>query len=404
MMSYVSLAKYSLKDDPGIGQSWQLPASVTASIDWTPPALDSVVDDNPRTNHAICLSDEPLDSNDCYYQFGQGDVTEMMMSNTDRDAWQSIAGYRPQANTIADCVAEHLLRAPGQERVNPLTCGFNRGLEVHLGGKIWDHTLARLSEPLALPVLQIEAEGLAKIFREQGEIPYRLAMGAHRKKYDTRPVKELIQYLFPSGRDDLPLLDELTPQTVITETWPSAGVSDNSWTSSAGTWEIRAGYLEHTSSAINEFYGLTNPFPNSDRDASTVIKTSSPAGIGISSRMSSLTSSASLYFAYRFSGSLDQIFIRNASTNTSLYTAGSASVVDDALSLRSVGSSHIMSRNGSDISGGGITNTTLATGIYAGFFSAFAGGKWGQSIFDDLISGGGVGSWYYFAQQQVACR
>ncbi len=85
-MSYISLAKYTLKDDPEIGQSWQLPASVTASVDLTPPALDGVIDDNPLTNHAICLSDEPLDSNDLHYSLGTGNVSEMMMSGTDRDA------------------------------------------------------------------------------------------------------------------------------------------------------------------------------------------------------------------------------------------------------------------------------------------------------------------------------
>lgn len=408
-MPYVSLARFTLKDDPGVGQSWQLPASVTASIDLTPPALDSVVDDNPLTNHAICLSDSPLDSNDSHYNFGTGNVTEMQMTGADRNAWQAITGYLPQAGTVAECIAEHLLRSPGQERVNPLTCGFNRGLEVHLGGKIWDHTLTELNDPLALPVLRMEAESLAKIYHEQGETQYRLSMGGVRRWYSTRPIKELIQYLFPAGRDDLPLLDELTPQTVITETFPSTGDittgQDNTWTMVVGVNTIQvspAGTLtQNASASASEYTALLGyTFGGSNRSATYVQGVTTNSG-GVFTR-----SDATLGNAYFCGNSrLDLVhYKRVGGTYTRLVTMTSAVVAGNTVFASVAGSTLVLKVNGVQIDSR--TDTAVASGTRSGvriFQNALTAGLIGPLVIDDLISGGsGASSWYYLAQQAVA--
>lgn len=400
-MSYVSLAKYTLKDDPGFGQSWQLPSSVTASIDWTPPALDGVVDNNPLTNHAICLSDVPLDSNDCYYQFGQGDVTEMSVDSVGRDALHTVAGYRPQANTMADCVAEHLLRSPGQERVNPLTCGLTRGLEVHLGGRIWDHTLTGLTDPLALPVLQIEAEGLAKIFREQGETQYRLAMGGLRKKYDTRPVKELIQYLFPVGRDDLPLLAELTPTTTATETWPTNGAvtsgQDNAWSVVHGSASVTSGVLYHTSGGVAPGYCgllLGTTFSGNDRECTTVVKYTSSRSAGLYTRSDATLENAYIIATGWTTYNAGEIWKNVSDVPTRLAFGTGTFALDDILLGSSIGSTHICKENGATLIS--LTDTAVPSGGRSGIRTvsgtAAARAILGQSGFDDLISGGGGGN------------
>lgn len=400
-MSYVSLAKYTLKDDLGVGQSWQLPASVTASIDLTPPALDGVVDNNPLTNHAICLSDSPLDSNDLYHSFGTGNVAEMQMQGLDRDAWQSITGYRPAGTTIANCLAEHLLRSPGEERVNPLTCGFNRGLDIQLGGQVWSHTLTGLSDPLSLPVLQIEAEGLATIYREQGETQYRLSMGGLRRKYDTRPVKELIQYLFPSGRADLPLMDELTPQTTKTETWPSAGTSDQTWVTVTGSWSITTGKVTHTQVGAGlEYYRLNYAFGGSDRDASTTLSNLlGSIGYGVVSRGD--TSGAAIYFAYVFNAGSIRIYKRLSGTNTQIADTSSTPVSGNTFGIRTVGSNNKAYKNGSVVgTAGGYTDTAIASGLYSLLLAYVGGASFGGSVFDDLISGGGGGFQAYWVRRQ----
>ncbi len=270
---------------------------------------------------------------------------------------------------------------------------------MHLGGRIWDHTLTWLTDTLALPVLQIEAEGLATIFREQGEMPYRLAMGGTSKKYKlTRPVKELIQFIFPAGRDDLPLLDELAPQTVITETW-AGGVADNSWTNgNSSTWTVGTGTVSCTANPAGTAWRVLNhAFPNSDRYASFVVKNTT-AGRGIISRSNS--GFTAFYFGYIYRSLGVEIKKRVSGSNTQIYFSGTTFAIDDTLQLRSVGSTQQLYKNGADISAGGITDTAVASGTYSGLLAGGAGGLWGQCEFDDLISGGGFQAYWARRQSQ----
>lgn len=391
-MSRVSLGRFSLKDEPGMSPCWTPPAGVTALIDLVPPALDA----EPDVNFAVMLSDAPLDSNDCHHSFGEGNVTEMQMTGAGRDAWEAVTGYWPRSGTVGNCVAEHLLRSPGQDRANPLTCGKNRGLEVHLGGKIWDHTLTGLSDPLALPVLQIEAEGLAKTYLEHGEQQYRLAMGGLRKKYDTRPVKELIQYLFPSGREDLPLLDELTPQTVKTENWPNTGSTgvitsgqDFSWVVALGSFTVPSAGTARA--GVSSRARMDSAFSNSDYLA-TFIRTSQTyiTGPGIVCRLDAAF--ANYYLATMLSAAFGRLYKSVSSTQTQIATDTIASALNDVLGVGANGSTITAVRNGSAVQS--VTDTAVSTGAYCGLYNSGAGNIYDflQVVFDDLISGGGGGN------------
>lgn len=388
-MSYISLAKFTLSDDPIIGEpSWKRPARVTALIDLTPPSLEAINDDNPLTNHAICLSDEPLDSNDAYYTFGTGHPTEIGMSSSDRSAWESITGYYPASNTLADCLAEHLLQPPGTDRVNPLTCEFNRELSIQLGESVWSHRLTGLDDPYTLPVMLAEAEGLAKIFLEQGETQYRLAKGSLRLKYRTEhSIDDLIAHLFPGGREDLPLNGELIPQTIKAETWPSAGVSDQTWATVTGSWAITTGKVTHTQTGSGlEYYRLDYAFGGNDRDAIAEIQSISGTGNGVVSRGDSSVSA--IYFAYQFDGQTVKFFKRVSGTNTQLADTSVTVAVGNTYGIKSVGSNHKIYKNGSVIgTAGGYTDTAITTGTYSVLIGFQNTAAFGPATFDDLVSG-----------------
>lgn len=399
-MSFVSLGRFTQRfvdgiDEPGDpGSCWCPPDGVTALIDLVPPGQDA----DPSVNFAIMLSDAPLDSNDVLYTFGFGNFTEMQLDGAGQDAWETITGFRPTQGTIANAIAQHLLNpngANGLDFARPLTAGFNRGLEIYLGGEVWSHTLTGLSDPYSLPVLRVEAEGLAEIYRTQGETQYRLAMGALRKKYATRPIKELIAILFPSGRDDLPLMDELEPQTVKTENW-TGGTADNTWVGLSGTWNITSGQVSHASSG-DDYYRLDYAFGGSDRMA-TAVFISSLYGRGVIGRGDS--TGANHYMAYGYAANKARIFKRVSSSYTSLYTAGVAYTANDVAGIRSVGSNHKIYRNGSDISSGGVTDTAVSTGLYTLLNGFESGATFGQVIADDLISASG-GPFPFFTSRRM---
>jgi len=145
-MSFVSLGRFTQRDEAGIGPCWCPPAGVTALIDLVPPGRDS----DPDVNFALMLSDTQLDSTDGLYTFGTGNVTEMQLDGDGQNAWETITGFRPTQGTIANAIAQHLLNpngANGLDFARPLTAGFNRGLEIQLGGEVWSHTLTGITDP-----------------------------------------------------------------------------------------------------------------------------------------------------------------------------------------------------------------------------------------------------------------
>lgn len=402
-MSVVSLGRFQLRDEAGIGPCWCPPAGVTALIDLVPPGQDA----DPDVNFALMLSDSPLDSNDCIYSLGTGNVTETQLDGAGQDAWETITGFRPTQGAISDAIAQHLLNhngANGQDFARPLTAGFNRGLEIHLGGEVWSHTLTGLSDPLSLPVLRVEAEGLSEIYRTQGETQYRLAMGALRRKYDTRPIKELIAILFPSGRDDLPLMDELTPQTSKTETWPSTGAitsgQDQTWSIVAGGFSVTpAGTVTTTIGGSESTALLGYTFGGSDRAVSWIqgLVSASSSG-GAFARVN-----AALSDGYLFDSSATdwKVHKRVGGTYTALVTVVAAVAAGNTIFGSAIGSTLLSKVNGSQIDSR--TDTAISTGTRSGlrlFSGGFGGSLVGPLVMDDLISASG-GPFPFFTSRRM---
>lgn len=395
-MAYVSLGRFSLIDNGLFDQPyWRAPSGVTAMIDLVPPGKDS----DPDVNFALMLSDEPLDEVDCHYSFGNGNVTEMQLDVLGQSAWESITGYRPQQTTLAEVLAQHLLTGSdptGEDFTRPLTAGFNRGLEIHLGGEIWSYTLTGLSDPLALPVMRVEAESLATIYREEGETQYRLAMGGLRRKYATRPIKELITYLFPSGRDDLPLMDELSPQTIKTETWPTLGAitsgQDNIWSVLSGSFSvIPSGTLTATTS--NTGYCLLGyTFGGADRLVQWVLPTNlglvGSCAIGVQGRSDAAGTTAYLQW---FDGPNLEVYKLISGTGTLLVSVASVVTPNAAFYASVVGSTLITKIAG--VQRDSRTDTAVSTGTRSTIHSFYNGITQAMLVgplsIDDLISGGG---------------
>lgn len=334
------------------------------------------------------LSDEPLDSSESHHLIGSGHASELQMRGIDRDAWESVTGYRPVANTVAACLAEHLLFGAdptGQDFARPLTAGFTRNLDVWLGDKVWSHTIQSSADELALPAMRVEADGLAQVYREQGETQYRLAMGALRAKYRTGPIKDLIAFLFRAGRDDLPLMDELNPQTVKSESWPNVGgPNDNAFTGvvwnqiggGAGTWSV--GTVGKVTVSGSGFLRLDYVFGGNDRDCSfTTQSVTNLYGLAI-------RSDANAGNDYDFGGFNGSRFIEKCVSNaaTTLHSSGTGSI-GDVRRATMIGSTYTHYSGGSQLGTG--TDTAITTGTRSGCLGYVATSV-GICSFDDLVS------------------
>jgi len=389
----VELFRFVQRDDgPDGSLYWCAPEGCQALIDLVPPGQDA----DPEVNFGIGIFDEALDSDASHYRFGTANVTELQLDAVGRDAWESVTGYRPAASTVAAAIAEHLLLGSdptGQDFTRPLTAGRSRQLDVHLGGRIWSHTLADWSDPLALPVMRVEAESLAAIYREQGELHYRLALGGLHRKYEFYgPVKHLIAWLFPSGREDLPLLDELSPQTIVTEKWPNTGGTgvitsgqDHVWSVNLGSWSVPSAGICRAPS--NSRARLDYVFGSADYLATYVFRNTS-SGPGILCRSDS--SLANFYLALTVSADRNRlfVFVSGSSTSISAGTGGSTVFLNDVIGISAVGSSITWKYNGANNTT--VTNTAVATGSYCGLYNSGNGqSDYGQAVIDDFVTGGG---------------
>lgn len=394
-MSHIYLAPFQQSQtDPGGQVCWVAPAGVTALIDLVPPGQDA----DPDINFALMLSDEMLPESDQYHYFGSDNVTELQIDGVGRDAWEAVTGYRPTAATVAECLAQHLLIGSdptGEAFTRPLTAGFNRGLEVHLGGLVWSHTLPGLSDELAIPVMRVESESLAEVYREQGETQYRLAMGALRKKYQTRPIKELIQFLYPSGRDDLPLIDELSPQTVKTETWPTTGAvtsgQDNAWTVVSGAPTVSpAGSIKPTSISAEDKCLLGYTFGGNDMAAQWTVGTGGVNGFLGTLIRSNATATNAYLLPYKRGNLGYAVFKLVSGTYTQLGANFSTSALNDVVYGSAIGSGLITKKNGSTIYSSTDTAVSSGTRVILYLYRDAASDQimLQPLTFDDLVSGG----------------
>lgn len=408
---FTGLVAYELRNDgPGDSPCWGLAGDVASQIDLTAPLRDGIVGYDPSVNLAIAVSESPLQNRYCQWEGHPSDIT---FTGSDLDTWASITGKHPTSGLVklSDVIADHLLLGAdpkGNDFAKPLTAGFNRGLKIHLGGEIWSHTISDWNDQLALPVMQVEAESLAQIYREQGETQYRLALGGLHKKYNFYgPVKGLIQWLFPSGRDDLPLMDELTPQTVKTETWPSTGAitsgQDNTWSVVSGSVTVSPAGTLAAATGSTDCQGLIGyTFGGSDRTAQFTTAVTTPGGVGGNGVYSRCDAAiANGYLMYNQGGQFASYKkVSGSYTNLSGFTA--TIVANDVLLQSIIGSTLLIKQNGTQRDSR--TDTAISTGTrsatyqYSNRIGTYTMGI-KTVVFDDLISSGGsviVPIWQFF--------
>lgn len=395
---YVYIFRFLKKEmAPGI-PCYAAADSIYGLIDCVPTQLDSEED----VNYGIGLSDTPLASDEYHYCLGQGNPTELQLDGNGQEAWQSVMKFKPSQGTIAQAIAQHFMQGGdpvGLDCMKPLTAGLDRNLEIYLGSSepIWKHTISGLSDPLVLPVLKTEAEGLAQIYTEQGETQYRYGLGAVRGKYNTRPIKDLLK-LIPelSNRPDLPQLDELIPQTVKTETWPSTGAitsgQDNTWSVVSGSVTVSPAGTLILSTLNTDCQGLIGyTFGGSDHTAQFTTAVTTPGGTGgngVYSRCDAAISNG--YLMYNAGGKFASYKkVSGGYTNLSGFTG--TIVANDVLLQSIVGSTLLIKQNGTQRDSR--TDTAVSTGTrsatyqYSNNISVTMGIK--TVVFDDLISATG---------------
>lgn len=184
-------------------------------------------------------------------------------------AWESLTGYRPAGETLADCLWDHLTTGADEsdpERCGPLLPTHRLRLQLWLGGCLRDEPFDMRTHPFSARVRMWLSRQLARVREEalagrlvspaSGAIDrdhHRRIADALLEKYagrDPRAKASLFVRIKPPGwgADEAPLPHE----TVLTESFDKA---DSTVLGPDQTWSELTGNLQVTSNACNVVNG-----------------------------------------------------------------------------------------------------------------------------------------------------
>lgn len=229
------------------GGMWASPEGALGALDLRPlpdQALAGKYGDRPYSLFALA-DDASLD--DSAVLLGRGDAREVRADGKQRDAWESLLGYRPSGDTLAEWIADQLTLGSdpaGLDRCAPLLPGVDRRLKLHCGGDtIWSakHTWGdaytnRIAARLHADYRKIAAENpdLARQVLDYQCEQYQL------KGDDWR------QLVPAELRDDHP--GPLKHATTYTESFNTANSDtlgpDQTWTELTGDWDVVSNLCE----------------------------------------------------------------------------------------------------------------------------------------------------------------
>lgn len=124
---------YSLGHFIWNGEQYALPEGALGCIDLAPPVIQGIQASTRPI--AMFVSTTQLSSD--YYHIGNGDLRELQLHAVDRDAFQSLMGYRPQGDTLMAGLVDILTEGSdpsGEDGPKPLMPTTRGYLDIHLPG------------------------------------------------------------------------------------------------------------------------------------------------------------------------------------------------------------------------------------------------------------------------------
>ncbi|MES2788140.1 MAG: hypothetical protein V4719_00865 [Planctomycetota bacterium] len=380
------------QDQSGI---WTPPTGAAGIIDLVPPLQDA----DPQVNYAFVASDVQLDSSDSLHHFGQGDLRELLVDGTAREAWGAITGYLPQGDSLCDVLCDHLTfgsQANGADFTRSLTCGRNRRLEIVLAGEsIWSYSLSGMADALAQPILETELESLRDVYRgvlagEYSEAVYQRCLGGLGIKYQLSQSAEL--YL-PAADPLLPKLQPLIPQTTKAETWPGPGAvtsgQDQPWSVLAGTWAVSGNKVICSTGSGWPQIRLDYDFGGSDLTCQTQLVAGADNTDSIGTILRKDASATATCYANRINGSEQQVLKFIAGSVSNIGSSSTLTITANGVLKGSAIGSTITSYLNA-VQTKQVTDTAIASGLRVGLLQLSTASTATDNVLaDDGLSGGG---------------
>jgi hypothetical protein len=339
------LGPYVWRKDAGT-DCYCLPDGATAATDLRP--LSEQSRPNVPSEKAFVASESPLGS--AYHELGVGDCRELRVGKRERDLWESVLGYRPSGDTLADFLYDHLTTGSdpeGQDRCASLMPNSRRRLEVRLQG----HGVVKseMFAPGDHPHWNKVRECLHRQYRGHYEQSAK-ATGKGRDHYRRVVDYWCQQYGLPRAQWQV-----FVPTDMVRTSQPpvkhETSYSDDfdradsttlggSWTEQYGEWLIASNAIETASPIVIASARYDADLSSSNSQASAVIAAIADGGwLGPTVRHSATDKTFYDVFLYRF-GATWQFYLRKTLSGTETTLAGGVSVsptLPSAITVRADG-------------------------------------------------------------------
>jgi len=245
-----------------------------------------------------------------YEPVGCGDCREIGADRRLRDAWQALAGFRPEGERLADLLWDQFTRGSDPRGIDapaPLVPGSLGRMELHMPGT---GLVRRQRFRFDLP----HADRVIDVFREQ----YRAARGdALRGLAPAGHHRRLLDFWGRQYRIDRPqrffVPPDLEPETPLPHSTaftddfnrpdaPTLGTSSSgpAWTQSAGLWSVSGGRGGYSNTTTEDIARLDGDLSSSDHRAQFVVEVATHVSGAMNCDVLTRMQSDDLDTSYRF--------------------------------------------------------------------------------------------------------
>lgn len=323
----------------------------------------------------IFTSKEALGSD--YYLLGDGDARDIKPDGKVLSAWDSIFGFIPAGNTLADLIVDHLCNGDplGLDRCKPIAPTMNGDVELFVGGKAIRRDVFKWGDAYTnrlQSLLRADYDVMLAGSKNQNDLDQiRKCLDFSMQKYRVQDWRELVS---PTVQAEIP--GPLPHETTVTDDFNRADSSTigndsagNAWSETNGDWNITSNQLTNTS--IADDIDLRNGTNLSSADHSATADCVFASNTANTGTLSRFNAAARTYYRGEGDANSDTriIFKVVAGSFTSLSSTGQtigASTL--SVMMRSNGSTQDVTVGASNSS---ITDTAITANVRTGI------GGWG---------------------------
>lgn len=386
-MTYTYLGPYRWVSDPA-EPHWARPAACVGAVDLRGATAQAQADGAPGIG--VFVTRRKLGAD--YTLLGNDEPDEIKTTGKLRDAWESVAGFRPQGDTVDRMLLDHLTRGSdpdgeaGPRTLMPRRQGRAHWFNLHLGRKVRAIPFAWGEDAEATErVRAMLRREFRRLMRDAGD--GRLKDRRHHRRvldfwceqYGLKGARDWEDLVPADLRADVP--GRLPHETIIDDTFNRADAVGLGTASGGFGWSNQGAGSWNTASNTAEAQG-SDSVVRADSDLSsadhyaqfqvTQEKLTNPAGSA--GPLTRYSASAQTYYMGRRRADTNnaEIFKRVAGTLTSLAAAAWSATAPYTVQTESVGSDHTV--YGEAVSRVTVTDTSIAGGTRTGMRDNASGG------------------------------